>query len=46
MARYILDNGIKMKTARKAMDCKYGLMAANMKVFGKKIWPTAMADLF
>lgn len=46
MVRYILGNGIKRKTVRKAMGYKYGLMVANMKVFGKKIWPTAMADLF
>jgi hypothetical protein len=46
MARYILGNGIKKKTVRKAMGCKYGLMAANMKAFGKKIWQTVTADLF
>ena len=46
MVRYILGNGIKKKTVRKAMGCKYGLMAVNMKVFGKKIWLTATADLF
>lgn len=46
MVRYILGNGIKRKTVRKAMGYKYGLMAANMKVFGKKIWQTATADLF
>jgi len=46
MVRYILGNGIKRKTVRKAMGYKYGLMVANMKVFGKKIWPTATADLF
>ena len=46
MAKYILGNGIKRKTARKAMGCKYGPMAANMKVFGKRIWPTATADLY
>ena len=46
MAKYILASGIKKKTARKAMGCRYGRTAANMKAFGKKTWPTATADLF
>lgn len=46
MAKYILGNGIKKKTVRKAMGYKSGLMAANTKVFGKKIWQTGTAVLF
>jgi hypothetical protein len=46
MAKYILASGIKKKTARKAMGCRFGRTAANMKAFGKKTWPTATADLF
>ena len=45
-AKYILVFGTSKPNPNRAMACKCGQMAPNMKVFGMKTWRLGEAGLF